>query len=1104
MFKLRRIVGVLCAAAILSGSVSIMGRAEGEKKQHNLNKGIVMLTPSGGRGFERFYPTLKDKVIQDHAFFPFGWSTVEPEEGVYDWSEVDELIKQSKLHNKKFAIAFWSAAHSYEQAPQWLFYKYNIRRLTSKGAFINFESKKHYRGFEILSAGTLTKNADEVVSEQTSLIGYKGAFLTSGEAEINKGFNNSLGFDYKVLEGGKFSVVLNNKDGSSKKLWEEDIQAGKLSSKMIKVTKEELSNYKSIVWVAETGKISIDNVTISAEIPGEQGVPVAYPNYFDPLFKVKYENFLAAFYEKYKDEPTLAAIYVGGYGRWDEVTLGADNLNPTEDNEILFEQWKSYGYTDEKYIDHVKWCGDITEEYFGKTDKNIIMQSIAFDVPGDTSYVNWKVINYAAQKNFGVKVNGLTEKCSEWDGDANQYYWIANRYKHTDTQFYLEEAIQVNNALSHIMGHPLNVVNRLIIDSIDYYWFYDIDISDPYVRKYLHYANEQAGSALVNKMYSIMGAFPYYSNHAKKNFTHYNLWTGIFTKNSNKLEFGELDGTTYAQTTGAAPAIIMSVDDRQKWSGMFGNTITVDFYDSGTDKFAVEVYVPDGSAIQGEPKVLGTVTKTNTNSWKTVSFYNSEFVNDKRSGGFDMPVEISIDDMGDGTEMISRVELNYVPVGEYKENIIQDNKPVIENKIDLTREPISFDMTIPEGKRLSKIAVPVTEVSGKKVNVAGKVYVTTTEGKETLLTEKNLFMPGDLCYLPMPVSNAPSNAVKFRVELSVTQGKAAAFNDQNGNIANKTFEFVSAESQPEEIVKLKNEQVILETLKDFYGLKIKGNGKVALSITKRMPDGRWVKDLFSHTLAVNGETQWCFEPQTSGVYRVEIKEGKGQYEISPIPLTRIDAPKEPLRYNMGKTVNTEFLKYGDKLWKPVSGFKDMKYKDGIFSALLDGKDTVIDTGVELNIKAGRLNTFHLVMKNETSSPLTKIYWKTTDQDYCEANSTIIPTVANDAEFREYSWPIGMEATWKGTITGLRVMPVSGHTETGKISIYSMELRDDNAVDYEFREPLKLSEVRSTVPVKVEKNKSDGFTSVLKVAAGTVIALIAGVFVFLVRRKKVKA
>lgn len=145
------IIFFIASAILLSVTVSgekVIENSKSTKGGGNLNPGVVLLGAESKQGFDRFKYMLRDRLIQGFAFFPFGWGPITPEEGVYNWDEMDEVVKNAKEQDEKIAAAFWSAGHSYEHSPQWLYYKYNLRLITSQGAFVNFENSNLYRGSE--------------------------------------------------------------------------------------------------------------------------------------------------------------------------------------------------------------------------------------------------------------------------------------------------------------------------------------------------------------------------------------------------------------------------------------------------------------------------------------------------------------------------------------------------------------------------------------------------------------------------------------------------------------------------------------------------------------------------------------------------------------------------------------------------------------------------------------------------------------------------------------------------------------------------------------------------------------------------------------------
>jgi hypothetical protein len=103
---------------------------------------------------------------------------------------------------------------------------------------------------------------------------------------------------------------------------------------------------------------------------------------------------------------------------------------------------------------------------------------------------------------------------------------------------------------------------------------------------------------------------------------------------------------------------------------------------------------------------------------------------------------------------------------------------------------------------------------------------------------------------------------------------------------------------------------------------------------------------------------------------------------------------------------------------------------------------MLETAPGLSYTAASSQSLHFVLSNATASGLVKVYWKTSTAGWSELRSVMVPVVPNDAVYREYSWPIGKESSYAGTITGLRFVAATGPTETGHVGIRTIEIRSD--------------------------------------------------------------
>ena len=74
---------------------------------------------------------------------------------------------------------------------------------------------------------------------------------------------------------------------------------------------------------------------------------------------------------------------------------------------------------------------------------------------------------------------------------------------------------------------------------------------------------------------------------------------------------------------------------------------------------------------------------------------------------------------------------------------------------------------------------------------------------------------------------------------------------------------------------------------------------------------------------------------------------------------------------------------GNDAFRVVSGLKNSSNDNQGFHALLSAENPVIANTQPIDISSANANIFHFVLKNETGSSLSKIYWKTDKKDFCE-------------------------------------------------------------------------------------------------------------------------
>ena len=1018
------------------------------------------------------------------------WGTIEKTEGVYNWTYIDNLVAQYKAAGKKVALRIATTSFSINDSPDYLYSKYNIRRVVA-GYWENFEKANS----SYLIHGTKTTNALSGTYSLQMSSSTKQPIIETGSTHVldiwngitNPSFNPTqpvlkyqspgfcLQFDFKANTAATFyakaySKSLGNEAADSLQ-W--TANAGDSGSKTLEFNpKFYKSDYKVEIGIV-SGDLTIDNVNICDMKTAYYVGTLCFPNYFDPKFNERYEVFIQALANRYKDEPALSSICVGGYGRWEEMTLSDD----TEANRFE-DQWLTYGFTNQNYIDHVKWCIDTYKKYF--TTKHVYAGSVGWntDYYRDQTLIDWKIAGYAAKHGVGIKYNGWQAMCGDWGSTGVGFFYQANRYKFDSSMWTMfEEGGQINNngGVTEIMGHPISLLNRAAIDGIDYSWMYQYDLQDPFTNRYFHYANEMAGCALFTKMYNQFGWYSYFSPIAQKSFNLKNIWLGVFQNDQNtgsKWTYTTINGERAVQTNAGNHRISMSIDDRQKYNGMYGAQVTLDYLDQGTDYFKVFGNLPSGIT------ELVTVKKENSGLWKSVVLFDNGWATQSGSTGGDMLNEIEIDDNNDGIETLRSLEINYVPARDWQERVIQTNA-LVSGKTASLNSNYTVEIANSQKMGASGIALNVSALSLEYVNIVATIWA-QVNGSYISVGSKEYYMPDSEDWFYIPLAEYPY-ADGYRIVLKTNQGSATINLGADNKAAYRMYSFETEAGQ-----KIAgNTEFQIEALKPFGGLQLTGQANTTLILKKKMLNGDYVQVA---TVYVDGAGKGYVEPQTAGWYQLANAGGQ-LYSATPNYLKRLAVPAVPMRDVKG-TLAKEFK--GNDAFRVISGLKNSSNDNLGFHALLSAENPVISNTLPIDISSANANVFHFVMKNETGSSLSKIYWKTDKKDFCEDNSILVPIVPNDTEYREYSYPLNAETDWTDNIVGLRFMPVYGHTETGKIGIYTLDLRKGTTISSTITDSLKTTTsdffLNPTMVITDFKiNNGDIFTEKSDVSISSVVA-----------------
>lgn len=966
---------------------------------------------------DTYYP--KDPNTMGVEIHPDGWGQVEPEEGVYNWKPLDAILELYEKEGKQAAIRIQCASFQPDDTPRWLYNRYGVRRICAESVFTSFENGTD--GYHILKGATLCRDTRYApAAYTTTYLRGTGDLLSTGLRKFSQTFGQTIGFDYYAISDGILTVSV-KRDDTIRIVEKRTVDAGQRGSVNIDVAPEIIGGNAEVLWHFQGIEVTIGNPGVSEDRPGLYSVGnVCYPNYFDPVFKAHYASFVHAFAARYRDRMALSAICVGGYGRWDEVSL-----------DLVPEQWKAFGYTPEKYLEHMKWCANLFEDAFAGSQKQIFMHGYTEWLPGDRAqadYLSRKTMNFIVDRGLGLKTNSLQAKLTEWDSEGGvAWSYMLNRIKHSGVSVFHEEAAQCANTMAcfNNMGHPLSMLNRAIIDGVNYYWLYESDLYTPYFAKYLHYANEQAGTGLFTRLYILFGDYPFIQRDGKITHSHPNICNGLWLREHDWTTFAVQHGRNVLLADVGSP-VELSVDDRQKYNSMYGSVLTIDYWDTSGGAFSVFVR-EDGKA---EDTLLGTVRTKGTGVWQSVSFYATSWGRSWKNQGRDNMVEIRIVPLADSTQLVfSGVTVDYVPAREWLEEVLI---PANETEEETDADGVELILPVPEGKRLSSIMLPVCTVNPVgPSNLMAAVEALLPESRRVAVTQKEFYMASELhSEMVLPVAEAPENTVGFRISLKTLAGTMAIFLNQLGNPAVELRGYMVAEEKSPDY----SDSCTLEAGSPFCGIQVgrEYNG-AQYSLFRQMGQ---TEALVGAGQVVEGYVYP--EPQTAGKYRLMVGDKPVRGKL--LTLQRLEPASAPCRQLIGTQPAAGFDVGSPAMWHTIKGLETTISPNGGMTAVVREKAPLLES-VAFSVKAEDAPTFHMVLKNETGSAFVRVFWKTqTTPNYTETNSVLIPVLSNDTAYREYCWPIGAESGYSGLITGLLVQPVTGETCTGTLSVLLLELR----------------------------------------------------------------
>jgi len=979
------------------------------------------------------------------------WDMIEHEEGVYNWALMDEGIRNWSSQGKKVTLALATADNLADVTPEWLFEKYNVRRIID-GQWDDFEMSRNR--YTPSSLARLTEDPSLVLAGSRSLAVESGegghpGFLSSVYS-ITPPLSYSVQFDVKALADSKLWVKAVPADPAAEAIaYSWTLAAGDSGTKTATFRLQGKTGEYKIVWGMDgPGSLVLDHINaVPLASPKVLRIP-GFPNYFDPVFREKYEKLVSAMAERYANHPGVNRVIVGGVGRWEEVML---------DNDVkgtLDPQWLSLGYNKDMYLEHIRWCMELYKKYF--PEKQLLIQ-MAYGLHEQTNrnFIYRRVAQLAVERGIGIKQNGMSQLYDTWDAYTDASYMM-NRMRHKPGIPTIYEAgSSIGPNTNEFFGHPISFINRAMLDGVDGLYMFPYDVASKEVNPYFHYAHEQMGRAVFTKLYARLGDFSGEQARMTRLVKIRNIWQGLrqYDAPGATPVFTTLNGEKTVMTAAGNSRILFDVDDRQQYNTMYGTTISVDYYDQGTDRFSLSLY-HNGD---GTWQTLGTVQKTGTGQWKTAVFHDTDWADSPRNSGQDVQNDLIIDDLGDGTEAIRYAEINFVPAGEWREEEAVSRLPGSE--AELLTDSLSMEFTVAPGTAVSSVEIPVWTANNEPNGLTGTIYK-KIGGTFKAVTAKEYFYPADKDWFHIPIPGTLETDT-YRIVLDRPEGSVGWYKAADGSLAYRVNRYATEQAaRSERTGKVKVERTdslaaVFESLRPFNGVDVEIEGvkpgtAFNFRLYKKLGADRWSAAGEAQTFTpVPGQSavRIHFMPQTEGVYRMELEAASGdkvqvrtidgQPMVSPLVLVRKQAVKMATHPTPETTVQgwtfSDSADSGLQGWTLQNGFKGTKVAEGRLYAELQFGAKSLTSPDQLRLAASKAQLISFRLKNGTGSPMAKVSWKSAGM-WKPEQSVLVPIVANDAEYRTYAFPIGRNANWTGVIDQLVIEPVTGHGYSGAIEI----------------------------------------------------------------------
>ena len=747
-----------------------------------------------------------------------------------------------------------------------------------------------------------------------------------------------------------------------------------------------------------------------------------FPDYFSPRFAREWAKFVGAFAQRYGKRSALATVTVGGFGRWEEVMLDAGGVDA---------QWLARGYTLDAYLKRIEDCMRLYRELLPAHPLQICLaHGIKRDGP-QAKQTYWNVGRMASEHHVGLKQNGLSEKYNAFgQGTASNDVTVLYNWCHgtPGMGFAYETGAQIYNNAYNCHGHPISLLNRALIDGVNTLLLYENDVSQPTINQFFMPFVAQAGRPAPTMFYNQVGRFPL--RHPRFGIQDYqHLWLGVrhHTGKGTDPELTAREGRQCLSTREGNRRIAWDINAEAMYHGMYGVALSVEYLDSGTDSFVINVL----NKLTGTWEVLARVQKAGTGKWKTAKFASPILCAENRSGPNEM-ADFVIDDLGDGYESVSRVEIQHVPARGWRQRTLLDTAPDGSHRTGPALAIPTTDIksgesacvrafNVAAGQVVTGVAVQFADIDRSDITVGARVRVFSSDGGEAL-ADKRVLNPSPGRWYMVPVM--PRTGVSaYRVQLDGRSGGIAAAAGQDGGLA---LRVVSAQTEPTATIWTVAEGTATITVPaPFIGLRLTGSGDLgSAKVTVRKlldADGGHMAEAFTATPVqeVSGSYSVYGEPQTGGRYQVEIAGARG-VAVQALLLQQAFTPRPAAEHRLPAAI--------------VS-----------VGRAADAGGGAVEWVLPAALPADARQVLRFDVANTTASSLARLEWWR--EGGAAPEVTFVPLVPWDTGMRRHHLNVGLFPEWSGAITRIRLTPAlsldDGGTITGgPASVHIVDHKDD--------------------------------------------------------------